>query len=391
MIGTYQYLSGFHKQQPNMYAMKYSFFLKKDHKNKEGKYPLYLNLYIHEQRKRIPVELFLFPKEWDDKKKFIATSCESYQDYKLILEDIKSNINKIEIQFRLSREVLTVEKCAELLRRPDLSIDFISFMQYELDLKRSAENTKKNHRSVIKKLREYRKSILFSEINDKWILKYRKYLGTKKENQEVTIDNNIKILKHYIKLAKKRGLVINVDLDDIIIKQHRSHRTNLTLAEVEKMKSYYYSPFIKPAHFATLGYFLFNCMTGQRIEDLLKMERHQLNDTFFNFWNQKSKKSQILMTNTTCKNILEKDPKLFIDKITAKTINETIKDICILLGIKKHVTCHVARHTFATNYLRKGGKVEDLQVLLGHSEIDTTMIYVHIVEGDVVKSMTLLD
>lgn len=391
MIGTYQYLSGFHKQQPNMYAMKYSFFLKKDHKNKEGKYPLYLNLYIHEQRKRIPVELFLFPKEWDDKKKFIATSCESYQDYKLILEDIKSNINKIEIQFRLSREVLTVEKCAELLRRPDLSIDFISFMQYELDLKRSAENTKKNHRSVIKKLREYRKSILFSEINDKWILKYRKYLGTKKDNQEVTIDNNIKILKHYIKLAKKRGLVINVDLDDIIIKQHRSHRTNLTLAEVEKMKSYYYSPFIKPAHFATLGYFLFNCMTGQRIEDLLKMERHQLNDTFFNFWNQKSKKSQILMTNTTCKNILEKDPKLFIDKITAKTINETIKDICILLGIKKHVTCHVARHTFATNYLRKGGKVEDLQVLLGHSEIDTTMIYVHIVEGDVVKSMTLLD
>ncbi|MCT4162139.1 tyrosine-type recombinase/integrase [Elizabethkingia anophelis] len=371
--------------------MKYSFFLKKDHKNREGKYPLYLNLYIHEQRKRIPVELFLFPKEWDDKKKFIATSCESYQDYKLILEDIKSNINKIEIQFRLSREVLTVEKCAELLRRPDLSIDFISFMQYELDLKRSAENTKKNHRSVIKKLREYRKSILFSEVNDKWILKFRKYLGTKKENQEVTIDNNIKILKHYIKLAKKRGLVINVDLDDIIIKQHRSHRTNLTLAEVEKMKSYYYSPFIKPAHFATLGYFLFNCMTGQRIEDLLKMERHQLNDTFFNFWNQKSKKSQILMTNTTCKNILEKDPKLFIDKITAKTINETIKDICILLGIKKHVTCHVARHTFATNYLRKGGKVEDLQVLLGHSEIDTTMIYVHIVEGDVVKSMTLLD
>lgn len=391
MIGTYQYLSGFHKQQPNMYAMKYSFFLKKDHKNKEGKYPLYLNLYIHEQRKRIPVELFLFPKEWDDKKKFIATSCESYQDYKLILEDIKSNINKIEIQFRLSREVLTVEKCAELLRRPDLSIDFISFMEYELNLKRISENTKKNHKAIIKKLREYRKSILFSEVNDKWILKYRKYLGTKMENQEVTIDNNIKILKHYIKLAKKRGLVINVDLDDIIIKQHRSHRTNLTLAEVEKMKSYYYSPFIKPAHFSTLGYFIFNCMTGQRIEDLLKMERHQLNDTFFNFWNQKSKKSQILMTNTTCKNILEKDPKLFIDKISAKTINETIKDICILLGIKKHVTCHVARHTFATNYLRKGGKVEDLQVLLGHSEIDTTMIYVHIVEGDVVKSMTLLD
>jgi len=391
MIGTYQYLSGFHKQQPNMYAMKFSFYLKKDHKNKEGKYPLYLNLYIHTQRKRIPVELYLHPKDWDNKRRFVSRNYEFYDDYKLLLDDVKSQINKIEIQFRLSGEVLTVDKCAELLKKPDLSIDFISFMQYEMLFKRIKDNTKKNHKAVLTKLKEYRSSILFVEINEKWLLKFRKWLELKKDNQEVTIDNNIKILKHYIKLAKKRGLLVNIDLDDIKIRQHRSHRTNLTLEEVEKMKSYYYSSFIKPAHFSTLGYFLFNCMTGQRIEDLLSMERHQLNDTVFNFWNQKSNKSQVLMTNTTCKNILDNDPKLFVKKITAKTINETIKDICVLLGIKKHVTCHVARHTFATNYLRKGGKVEDLQVLLGHSDIKTTMVYVHIVEGDVVKSMTLLD
>ncbi|WP_230862107.1 site-specific integrase, partial [Elizabethkingia meningoseptica] len=377
MIGTYQYLSGFQKQQPNMYAMKFSFYLKKDHKNKEGKYPLYLNLYIHTQRKRIPVELYLHPKDWDNKRRFVSRNYEFYDDYKLILEDVKSQINKIEIQFRLSGEILTVEKCAELLKKPDLSIDFISFMQYEMLFKRIKDNTKKNHKAVLTKLKEYRTAILFAEINDKWVLKFRKWLELKKDNQEVTIDNNIKILKHYIKLAKKRGLLVNIDLEDIKIRQHRSHRTNLTLAEVEKMKSYYYSSFIKPAHFSTLGYFLFNCMTGQRIEDLLSMERHQLNDTVFNFWNQKSNKSQVLMTNTTCKNILDNDPNLFVKKITAKTINETIKDICVLLGIKKHVTCHVARHTFATNYLRKGGKVEDLQVLLGHSDIKTTMIYVH--------------
>ncbi|MDO4763533.1 MAG: tyrosine-type recombinase/integrase, partial [Flavobacteriaceae bacterium] len=224
-----------------------------------------------------------------------------------------------------------------------------------------------------------------------FIQKYRKYLASKLGNQEVTIDSNIKVIKHYIKLAKKKGLIINIDIEQIKIRQHRSHRVNLSLAEVDRMKEYYFSKFIKESHKKTLGYFLFNCMTGLRINDLLKLKREQLTEDFFNFWNQKSKKQQILMTNETCKKILAHDEKLFVEKITPKTINETIKEIAVFLGIRKHLTCHIARHTFATNYLRKGGKVEDLRILLAHSDIKTTMVYVHIVESDTIKTMTLLD
>ena len=39
----------------------------------------------------------------------------------------------------------------------------------------------------------------------------------------------------------------------------------------------------------------------------------------------------------------------------------------------------MGRHTFATMFLEKGGDVQVLQKLLGHSEITTTMIYVHII------------
>lgn len=49
-------------------------------------------------------------------------------------------------------------------------------------------------------------------------------MATKLGNQEVTIDSNIKVIKHYIKLAQKRGLIINIDPEEIKIKQHRSHR-----------------------------------------------------------------------------------------------------------------------------------------------------------------------
>lgn len=391
MIGTYNAnLKEFHSAKSNFASMKHSFFLK-DYKNKNGKSQIYLNLYIHQQRKKIPMELFVDKKYWNQTKQEIHKSYENAIDYNLILRDVEARINKIEIQFRLSNQVLTVDKCAELLKRPDLTIDFISFMEYEMSLKTMEENSVKNHKSVLKKLKEYRPSILFADVNEVFIQKYRKYLATKLGNQEVTIDSNIKVIKQYIKLAKKRGLIINIDPEQIKIRQHRSHRTNLTINEVEKMKEYYYSKFIKESHKRTLGYFLFNCMTGLRINDLLKLKREQLTDEFFNFWNQKSKKQQILMTNDTCKKILAYDEQLFIEKITAKTMNETIKEIAIFLGIKKHLTCHVARHTFATNYLRKGGKVENLQLLLAHSDIKTTMVYVHIVESDTIKSMTLLD
>ena len=44
---------------------------------------------------------------------------------------------------------------------------------------------------------------------------------------------------------------------------------------------------------------------------------------------------------------------------------------------------HTLRHTFATMYLRAGGGVRQLQDILGHSKIETTMIYVHLAGRDV--------
>lgn len=389
MITQASFLSQFHSKSSIIASMKFSFFLKTDYRNKDGRFPLYLNLYIHSQRKRIPIDIQISKADWNAKKQVVTNP--EMQALNLIINEIKAQINKIEIHFRLTSQTLTVEKCAEMLKRPDLSVDFISFMDYELSLKSMETGTVKNHKVILAKLKDYKSSILFSDINDQFILKYRKFLFYKKNNAEVTVDSNIKVIKHYIKIAKKRGFIINIDIEDIKIKHHRSHRTNLTIVEVEKMGKYYFSDFISDSHKKSLGYFLFNCMTGQRIEDLLAMKREDLTEDFFNFWNKKSKKYQNLLTNDTCRKILDYDEKIFVEKITAKTINETIKKIAILLGIKKSISAHVARHTFATNYLRMGGKVENLQILLGHSKIETTMIYVHIVESEVVKTMDLLN
>lgn len=145
MIGNTFYLSKIHSNETNLKAMKYSFYLKTDYINKEGKYPLYLNLYAHSKRKRIPVEIFLKKNDWDPDKQLVKTP--ELNDYNLLINEIRSQINKIEIQFRLNNFVLTVDKCAELLQKPDLSIDFVAFMAYEMELKSMSKGAKKKSKS----------------------------------------------------------------------------------------------------------------------------------------------------------------------------------------------------------------------------------------------------
>ena len=59
-----------------------------------------------------------------------------------------------------------------------------------------------------------------------------------------------------------------------------------------------------------------------------------------------------------------------------KKLQQWIKDA----GIKKHITFHCARHTFATLALTNGADLYVIQKLLGHSEIKTTAIYTKIID-----------
>lgn len=69
-----------------------------------------------------------------------------------------------------------------------------------------------------------------------------------------------------------------------------------------------------------------------------------------------------------------------------------IKRICRRVGILKAVSAKAARHTFATLYYKKnGGALGTLSKLLGHTSINTTMIYAHIMKDNRVAGVSVFD
>lgn len=61
---------------------------------------------------------------------------------------------------------------------------------------------------------------------------------------------------------------------------------------------------------------------------------------------------------------------------------EKLKLYALRAGIEKRVTVHTFRHTLATEMLKGGADIRQIQELLGHTNLRTTQIYTHIVKGD---------
>jgi len=74
-----------------------------------------------------------------------------------------------------------------------------------------------------------------------------------------------------------------------------------------------------------------------------------------------------------------------------KTLQAAIRRARLRAGISKHASAHTLRHSFATHLLLKGTDIREIQELLGHKSVETTMIYTHVVRDLKTRARSPLD
>ncbi len=77
-------------------------------------------------------------------------------------------------------------------------------------------------------------------------------------------------------------------------------------------------------------------------------------------------------------------------KYNKRTIQQIVKYASKKVGIKKKVTPHTLRHSFATHLLESGADIRCIQQLLGHKDLKTTQIYTHVANKDIKRLADLL-
>ncbi|AZA93061.1 Tyrosine recombinase XerC [Chryseobacterium nakagawai] len=366
-------------------AMTHNFAIRND-KRKDGKSLLFLIIRKNGTKKTMNLDIKIEQKYWDDQKKRVKKS-ENFESFNIILDTIEAKITIIKRDFFLAEKVLTPELLIDALNNNIPEFDFISFCLYHIDNSVLAKNTIKQQKTVINKLKEYRKEIPFSMLSLDFFDKYKKYLLTKKGNSDPTCFTDFKVIKKFINLADDRGIKLPFDKKKFIVQEPKTIPTFLLPEEVSKLVQYFFSEFIAPIHSLPLGYFLFSCYTGLRISDIQNLKRKDIEMEVFNFSHIKSKNFQPMRINDELRKIIDFCPSLFVDRLSDQKINKHLKTIAVNCRIAKNLTMHVGRHTFATTILINDGSIAKLQKLLGHTKISNTMRYGHLVDDDALSEI----
>jgi integrase len=360
--------------------------LKRDYVRKDGTCAIFIQVFLDKERKRIPLDISVKPKEFDDKKQRVKGNSQIAKDYNLLIGQKLSDINKIAVNYRLAEIYLSLDKLVEELNNPSSKTDFLIFYENELEnqLGLIGKSTYLQQKSTLKKLRKFRDKIFFQDIDEDLITEYRKFERVTLKNTDVTLQTSLKNIKKYLHLANKKGIKTKLTYDKIKVKRMVGNRTFLEPSEIKLLDEYWSSKFVSPKHKNVLSRFLFSCFTGLRISDIQNLTVDNLIGDFIalSLKSVKTKKFlKIKLNKSARKYINEEENNLFVGTYSDQKINEYLKEIAKVCGITKLLTFHVGRHTFATNFLIMGGRVENLQRILDHSQIKDTMVYVHIVDS----------
>ena len=271
-----------------------------------------------------------------------------------------------------------------------------NFIEYfdKVIAKRHANNSKSiliNWQRAVEFLKQFTgDTLLFSQINNRVAEEYKRFLLTAPlgGNKKGTISQNtastyFSIFKAALKQAFIDGY-LTVDLSAKIkgIQDQESRREYLSVDELNTLAA-------TPCERDVLKRAaLFSALTGLRHCDIQKLRWKEINidgnQARLHFTQQKTKGVEYTPISEQALQLCgepEKPEKfVFEDLPDPSWISHPLKKWVVAAGIKKKITFHCFRHTYATLQLSSGTDIYTVSKMLGHTNVKTTQIYAKVVD-----------
>ncbi len=284
--------------------------------------------------------------------------------------------------------------------------DVLFYPYYDRVMATKTGNTKILWECVKKKLLLYHpdKRLNFSEVTPRWLRGFCIFLDTcpAMHSHPGCVTQSKRKLNgktKFMYFTKVKAVLECAVVDEIIprnpakglgdFKSDSKQREYLTVEEVRRLNSTPSdSPMLKRM-------FLFSCLTGLRFSDITKLrwsEVHSENGlTWLSFRQQKTKGVLTIHIDPQAKRLIGEEPDgdsaVFPYSKQPSQIAYTLNKWVRAAGIKKHITFHCARHTFATAMLNQGVDIFTVSKLLGHASVKTTLIYAKLMDKTKIEAM----
>lgn len=354
---------------------------------------VYLQIIINRKPKRYFFKIFANPHQWNEKKQRINGKTKSIIENNLLLDQYESKIQAIILNFKLQNSDITHEQFENLFFQIQNKTSFFDYANSFLkrNSAKYSKETIRTYKSQISKLKRFNSEIDIKDINLRFL---ESYLNHQLQNgyAKNTAYKSTAFIKIIINQAIKENLIKENPFKYFKIKYQDGTRPFLTKNEVEKIHIFFSNTENKKLK-NVARYFLFSCYTGLRYSDVKELSKENIiNNTIYIKVHKTNENLSIPLNKKAISYIPEENKSLYLFSVLSnQKTNEYLKIIASECDIKKVLSFHVARHTFATLAIGLDIPIEVISKILGHRDIKTTQIYSKIVEDVKRKHLNKFD
>lgn len=340
------------------------------------------------------------PEEWESYKNapFLKKEMEDYQKIvnamQLLGEEMTvENFNKhigVDTPVRNTSKKKSKESVAET-KDERINESFLDFMHDAIVKEKSAATTKRQKFVALDALRRWGGIVTFADISTKKLREYDAWLREDGTRTDVAVNNYHKRTKMYVRQAYEKG-IIDKDYYSMVHFPRGKCKERNPLTEAELMKLRTVELPQREARVRDL--FIFSAYTGLAFCDAQAFDfftmTEQRGDMFYIDGSRMKTGTKFYTPILPPAMEVLKRYNFELPKISNQKGNDYLRIVKSIAGIRKPLTFHVARHSFATLSLSHDVPIEKVARMLGHTDIKTTQIYAKILKSTIENYATEL-